>query len=274
MADLIESRENPLDIYDRLKEAYLRYYDSAYELRDQGLMAERREAIEERGRLFSEPLLEPVPRYENDFDLTTLNGHGGLDLTIIDALYRGLFQPSDRDIDEPAWVRSHQGSSLKTALSGGPQLHPVVTAGTGSGKTESFLLPVLARICLESRGWDDPNSDTDPRWWRDINGLTDWRSQRATETRPAAIRAIFLYPTNALVEDQVVRLRKALDPAGPISSLLGNNNLYFGRYTSATPGLGAPPVGLQKTKQATRNSSAEALRQAERIWNTVEGQIA
>src|SRR2546430_2511304 len=35
--------------------------------------------------------------------------------------------------------------------------------------------------------------------------------QRGHETRQSAIRALILYPMNALVEDQMTRLRKALD---------------------------------------------------------------
>ena len=35
--------------------------------------------------------------------------------------------------------------------------------------------------------------------------------QSGDETREAAVRAIIIYPMNALVEDQMTRLRKALD---------------------------------------------------------------
>ena len=40
---------------------------------------------------------------------------------------------------------------------------------------------------------------------------SSWTAQRAGEARPAAIRALVLYPMNALVEDQMVRLRRTLD---------------------------------------------------------------
>ena len=35
--------------------------------------------------------------------------------------------------------------------------------------------------------------------------------QRANETRTAAVRGMIVYPMNALVEDQLSRLRRALD---------------------------------------------------------------
>ena len=57
---------------------------------------------------------------------------------------------------------------------------------------------------------------------------------------PAAMRAMILYPTNALVEDQVTRLRRAVRGlragATPV-------DVWFGRYTGATPGHGELPDG-------------------------------
>src|SRR5690606_30710522 len=111
---------------------------------------------------------------------------------------------------------------------------PVITTGTGSGKTESFLLPVFARLLREAHengGW---RSDAEPtqRWWREPTG-SGWQSIRSSRAnRRAAVRALILYPTNALVEDQITRLRRAIriaaDGSGP--------QFFFGRYTSETLG--------------------------------------
>src|SRR5205823_675605 len=54
----------------------------------------------------------------------------------------------------------------------------------------------------------------------------------------AAVRALVLYPMNALVEDQLTRLRKALDAPEVrawFQDARQNNRIYFGRYNSATP---------------------------------------
>jgi DEAD/DEAH box helicase domain-containing protein len=48
---------------------------------------------------------------------------------------------------------------------------------------------------------------------------------------------MILYPTNALVEDQISRLRRALIRA----SARGVRQLYFGRYTGATLGRRRAP---------------------------------
>ncbi len=74
----------------------------------------------------------------------------------------------------------------------------VVTTGTGSGKSESFLYPIL----------DDILQDIEHG--REVHG----------------VRAIFLYPMNALLNDQVERVRKMLTPYGKIT---------YGFYTGDTP---------------------------------------
>ena len=92
-------------------------------------------------------------------------------------------------------------------------------------------------------------------------------SQRATESgRTAAIRAIVLYPMNALVEDQLLRLRRALDGPTTRDWLDNNRNghrFYFGRYTGATPVSGDP-----SNATAVRNLR-RYLRDAEKAANRV-----
>lgn len=73
----------------------------------------------------------------------------------------------------------------------------VVTTGTGSGKTESFLYPIINDIM------------------KDIEAGKDHKG----------IRALFLYPVNALVNDQIQRLRDLLRSYPQIT---------FGSYTGET----------------------------------------
>src|SRR4030095_5891534 len=74
-------------------------------------------------------------------------------------------------------------------------------------------------------------------------------SQRGHETRLAAVRGLILYPMNALVEDQMSRLRKALDSAPAqawFDEYRPGNRFYIGRYNSGTPVPGHemhPPSG-------------------------------
>ena len=127
----------------------------------------------------------------------------------------------------------------------------VVTAGTGSGKTEAFLLPLFAQLVKETQSWGGPGAAPAHLndWWRDEAWKEDCKqrrtscrvSQRAHEGRPAAVRALIVYPMNALVEDQLTRLRKSLDSVEAVRWFQENsagNRIYMGRYNGATPVAG------------------------------------
>lgn len=74
----------------------------------------------------------------------------------------------------------------------------VVATGTGSGKTESFLIPIIEEL---------------------------FRQQQKGVLGPG-VRALLLYPMNALANDQLKRLRMLLARSPEIT---------FGRYTGETP---------------------------------------
>lgn len=52
---------NPASVIEYIRDAYLRYYDSAFWMRDQAVMDERREILLADGVMAREPLLEAVP---------------------------------------------------------------------------------------------------------------------------------------------------------------------------------------------------------------------
>lgn len=127
---------------------------------------------------------------------------------------------------------THQEEALLASFSDSPNL--LVASGTGSGKTEAFVLPILARLLRESESWDAPSGDTPIRG--EFNG-SEWLHSRRNERRPAALRAIILYPMNALVNDQMSRLRRVLALNGSPEwqrERLNGNLIHFGMYTSLT----------------------------------------
>lgn len=111
------------------------------------------------------------------------------------------------------WQRKlyeHQLKSLAHLLSRRGNL--IVATGTGSGKTECFLLPLLY-----------------------------WLSTETDEVRKQpGIRALLLYPMNALVEDQMRRLRALLSWVNGQSKLTPSSQVHlarsisFGRYVGTT----------------------------------------
>lgn len=227
----------PQAVYDQIKDAFLRYYDTAFWVRDHGVRAERRALLERPGLVFREPLLEPVLAYPGHVPLHDAAKELQLGRESTDLLKQMLFPGLPPD-DSSFELRRHQARALEASLADprSGQVNPVVTAGTGSGKTECFLLPIFARLLKEAEsngGWpsaDEPMHD----WWNQPRA-EDWRPVRTPrDSRPPGVRGLILYPTNALVEDQITRLRRAIhraaghDRSGP--------QFYFGRYTGDTPG--------------------------------------
>ena len=57
--------QDPLGNFDRIREFYLSYLDTAFRIRDASVSAERRHLLRTRGTLCSDPLIEAIPRYES-----------------------------------------------------------------------------------------------------------------------------------------------------------------------------------------------------------------
>ena len=245
---------DPICAFETIRDNFLRYIKTAFGTRFPEIEEEREKLLREPGELnkpgvfHQEPWIEPLPQYET-------SGKNIQQLTIEDT--PGLEGETLKEFQELAacglmgdyQLYSHQLAMLRQSLSG---QDAVVTAGTGSGKTESFLLPLFAYLAKESQNWRPPGEENLHLndWWKN----KDWQdkckkknrpmkrsyrvSQREHETRDAAVRAIVLYPMNALVEDQLTRLRKALDSEQARKWFQENragNRIYFGRYNGVTP---------------------------------------
>lgn len=199
---------NPLALFRNLRDLYLRYLDSPFDLRYPDLVRERRALLDRDGYLWREPLIESVPTYPlcgRDFRGMA---HDLLDMTwgvpaaeqLADFVGCGAFRPHFQPYE-------HQRRAFEESVV--RKRDVVITTGTGSGKTECFLLPLLASLVAESTAWGVP----DPRspqwdWWDDRHKYflghniryAQRVAQRAHEnqaTRPAAIRGLLLYPLNA-----------------------------------------------------------------------------
>ena len=207
----------------------LRYVDTAYWLKDPRLVAERRALLRRPGALVNDVFLEPVLPYDGTDPIVDVAREVGLTAHETNILSEALFNKPASELS----LRKHQAQALRAALStgDGPK-NPVVSSGTGSGKTESFLLPLLARLLIEARRWSPETGGK--QWWE---GGTTWERARGAG-RTAALRGMVLYPTNALVEDQLARIRRTVQKI----EALGGPRLWFARYTSAAPGGSKMPV--------------------------------
>jgi Lhr-like helicase len=250
---------NPLRLQKDLLSDFLRYYDTAFALKSSAVARERRVELERPGAVSGEPLIELIPRYQSD-DLTIAE--------LVDSVLPGsdiatLIQPglfSDL-VDRPFL---HQGKAFRAffGMGASDRRNALVRSGTGSGKTEAFLFPIVANIAAEAirRPWATPN-DTDTQWW---TGNRRFRAQRTGEARHAAVRALILYPMNALVDDQIRRMREALDSdyaRAWYRSHLNDNRIYFGRYTGRTPVPGDVPGDVSPERGSSERRYRKWLRQ-------------
>ncbi len=221
--------------YERMNSIYRMYIESAFPLRYPQLVRDRRDLLSAAGMLSQPPLVETVPVYPSSgLTLERTSAELPEEYRDLQHFAAGLMRPTDE-------LYRHQRRCLDAVLLEGKDI--VVTTGTGSGKTECFLLPLLAQLAAESRTWpNSPEAPPERKWWRggtreDGNG--QWAHTGRAKEGLHAVRARILYPLNALVEDQLRRLRSTLDSdkfhADFLDKRRGGNRILFGRYTGLTP---------------------------------------
>ena len=207
------------ELYHKLLENQLDYYDRMYTLssgKENGwsrpLVDTRREFIENRFNILKKPFVEGIPRYSSDPDWKWSNladGSTGSDKEEFDALAELL----DSYSKWPPYP--HQVESIKHWQKG---KNVVVATGTGSGKTECFLYPMLGQLLREAR-----------------------RAKKKQEVMQRGVKALVLYPMNALVADQTVRIRDlfgTLDMANKLLEKGAGRYCQFGMYTGRTQAHG------------------------------------
>ena len=197
---------------DQLQRGLREYIEAAYHVSNHILVAQRRRLLEQVGVIHQRPYLESTPRYAAG---RTFGEISGLDPAVLDIFSEGS---TERDgqallIHDPPY--EHQAASVQKTLVDG--LSVVVMTGTGSGKTECFLLPILGKLAREAK-----------------------YKPEAFRKYPAT-RAIVLYPMNALVNDQLGRLRLLFGDSRIVCKFLqwAGRPVRFARYTSRTlyPGV-------------------------------------
>ena len=165
-------RLDPIATSQSIEESYRGYLRSVFQPRRPDLARDFEAQLrgENSGvQLVSGPYLQATPPYEPGRPLRRFVEDG--------VLHPGVLRlgiPEDRPLYD------HQDRAI-TKAAGGRNL--VVATGTGSGKTEGFLLPIL-------------------------DGLL--REREAGTLAKPGVRALLLYPMNALVNDQLKRLRQLL----------------------------------------------------------------
>jgi ATP-dependent helicase YprA (DUF1998 family) len=162
---------NPITVVDHVIEEYRAYLRTEFRARDPKLREALEEQLDAAGFLAQDPFFQAHRPFKGGKAWEAL----GLDARLTKVVER-------RTASKAAYL--HQSQSLEHLLS--PEATPlVVTTGTGSGKTECFLLPVIQ------------------------NAIED-----ACAFKQSGLTAILVYPMNALANDQEERIQEYLEESG------------------------------------------------------------
>ena len=173
---------NPLQFAEKVNKQYLRYQLTSARLTDEVLSNQFEEKLwRNDSPLFKGPFVSLSRAYKEGSQVSELVEDGTLHNRM-----RGIV-PYEH-------LYEHQEEAVHSVKNGKDTL---ITTGTGSGKTEAFLYPIIDR-CLRLN--EDPDA-------------------------PDGVTAVIVYPMNALAADQLDRLRE----------LLVGTGVTFGRYVGPTP---------------------------------------
>lgn len=194
---------NPIVFTEKVVRSFLRYQLTAYPFADARLNAQMR-------RLLSLDETRQSPLLRGPY--VSLSRPFRQGPAVEDLVREGVFHPHMRQRipAEIIHVYGHQEDAVRAIHAGRTTL---VSTGTGSGKTECFLYPIVSK-CLELR---------------DVGA-------------PASISAVIVYPMNALAEDQLGRLR----------FLLAGTGISFGMYVGKTPERENEVAGIRLPAGASR----------------------
>lgn len=180
---------NPIETTESVRDSYLRYLRSNYPFQDMDLRDAFQQAIAAPEALVKGPILESTPPFKTGSSIARF-----VDDRVLNENFESLCS-SEMPYERPFYL--HQEEAIRKVVS--EERNLVVATGTGSGKTEAFLVPIFNHLLNE----------------RDNGTLSE-----------PGVRALLLYPMNALVNDQLKRLRGILEDRDvPIT---------FGRYTGET----------------------------------------
>jgi ATP-dependent helicase YprA (DUF1998 family) len=193
---------DPIAATEKPRNDFIRYLLTAYPLRDSALRTAFEQELQQRGSIWQSPYLEGSQPYRPDCSVADLVAEG-----VLHAEMSRLFLPH-----RPLY--QHQAVAVRAVVE--RQENIIVATGTGSGKTECFLLPMIDQL-LKEEG----------------------------ELQAGGVRVLILYPMNALVNDQVKRLRQLL-----CRQSSNRPRIQFGFYTSRT----------EKEEKAAQQALADELR--------------
>ncbi len=201
---------NPVVFTERVVRDFLRYQLTTYPFADADLHAQLRQLLNISESRHSPLMQGPYVSLSRPFRQGP---------AVKQLVGEGVLHPLLSTIVPFPSVYGHQERAIRFIKQGRTT---VISTGTGSGKTEAFLYPIISR-CLELRD----------------------------QHTPAGVTAVLVYPMNALAEDQLERLR----------GLLAGTGISFGMYVGKTPERSADVQGKRLEPGASRAAYDAAVKQ-------------
>ncbi|MFC1761196.1 DEAD/DEAH box helicase, partial [Planctomycetota bacterium] len=176
---------NPITYTEKVVRSFLKYQLAAYPFSDPRLH-------EQMKNLLSLDEVRRTPLLRGPYISLSRSFKQGP--AVSDMVSEGVFHPHMSQIigSRISRLYGHQAKAVRAIHRGKTT---IISTGTGSGKTECFLYPIISK-CLELKDAGEP----------------------------MGISAVIVYPMNALAEDQLDRLR----------GLLAGSGITFGMYVGKT----------------------------------------
>ena len=168
---------NPISASKNIKEEFVGYIATSFSFADKNLRMQFRRQLE--NNIDNGPWLETNDVFKSGQSISQLIDEG-----LLSPLYLDLEKGKDEKkykkrlpVDRPLYL--HQEEAIRAIVDGA---NVIVSTGTGSGKTNCFLIPVINDLLREVEN----------------------------NTLGPGVRALFIYPMNALANDQMKNIRKIL----------------------------------------------------------------
>lgn len=227
-------------VHLQLREALEDYIKSQYFGKSPILLSAVQNKLDQEGILYQKPYIESSPAYKSE--LNGIQKSSKLP-DWVKAYFDAL---ANADLGVYSSPFCHQVEALEAAFAGKDLF---VSTGTGSGKTECFMWPLLAKLAAEAR-----------------NTPANWSMR--------GVRTIIMYPMNALVSDQVSRLRRLIGDSehrfvNVFRETCGEDSRrpQFGMYTGRTPYAGKEPKrGADRSLVATYSEMLNAETDEEKAF--------
>ena len=207
---------NPIEASKSIKDEFISYVSTSFHIADRDYAKQFVKELNEKNIIAKGPYLDISDSFETGETIENLIAEGEMS-----PLFRELensVEEGNKEIKLKRKLYLHQEKAIRKI---NKNKNLVVTTRTGSGKTECFVLPIINYLLCE----------------KEAGGLD------------CGVRAILIYPMNALANDQMKRLRLILKDYPDIT---------FGVYNSSTKQNDAD--GIAEYGRIFKDSNGQALK--------------